>query len=266
MEGYGDVEKILVEFYNGYNEEERLLSPHGKVEFIVTTHYINRYLSPGKRILEIGCGTGRYALHYAHLGYEVDGVELVPENLAVLKENILPGDVIRPIQGNALDLSVYQDNTFDCTLLLGPMYHLFTQQDKEQCLKEAVRVTKKNGIIFVAYCQFDASVIQAGFIRNLFGFLVEEKLLDDTKFLPISSPTGIFELYRKEQVDELIKTLPVARLHYVGTDMFTRYCENEIDTMENEMYQKYIEYTFTICENQNLVGLSNHSLDILRKE
>ncbi len=266
MEGQEEVEKIVVNHYNGYSEEERLLSPHGQVEFIVTTRYIDRYLKPQNRILEIGCGTGRYSLHYAHAGYEVDAIELVEENLAVLKKNILPGDSIRPVQGNALDLSRYQDNTFDITLLLGPMYHLFTKADKLQCLREALRVTKENGVVFIAYCQFDASVIQAGFIRNLFGFLVEEKLLDDTKFVPISSPAGIFELYRKEQIDALMQGLPATRLHYVGTDMFTHYYENEIDAMEENLYKKYIEYTISICENQHIVGASNHSLDIVRKQ
>lgn len=153
------------------------------------------------------------------------------------------------VQGNALDLSRYADNTFDITLVLGSMYHLFTMEDKIQCLREAIRVTKKGSIMFIDYCQFDASTVQAGFIQNLYGFLVENRLLDTQSYTPISNSNGIFELYRKEQIDALDEQFYCRRLHYVGTDMFTHYYKEQIDKMEDRLYQKYVEYLFTICEN-----------------
>ena len=184
----------------------------------------------------------------------------------MLRQNTREADHICAIQGNALDLSVYPENTFNLVLVLGPMYHLFTESDKLRCLEEAVRVAKPGGIIFVAYCQFDAAMIQTGFMRDgMYDYLLENNLLDEGLFLPISNPAGIFELYRKEQADELISNLPVLRLHYVGTDMYSHYYKTEINNMDESLYQKYISYTLSICENRNLVGLSNHTLDILRK-
>lgn len=59
--------------------------------------------------------------------------------------------------------------------------------------------------------------------------------------------------------------LDVKRFHYVGTDMYSYYIAEQIDNMDDDLFQKYIKYTLSICENQNLVGLSNHSLDILQK-
>ena len=53
----------LEEFYANQNEDERLTSPSGRVEFIVTTHYIDKYLRQGDRILEVGAATGRYSLN-----------------------------------------------------------------------------------------------------------------------------------------------------------------------------------------------------------
>jgi ubiquinone/menaquinone biosynthesis C-methylase UbiE len=260
-----DTDKIVSDFYDSEEEDNRFSSKYGMVEYIITRKYIDKYLRLGDRILEVGCGTGRYSLHYAHKGYKVDAVELVQSNLDVLWQNTLKTDNICAIQGNALDLSIYPDDTFNITLVLGPMYHLFTSEDKLKCLKEAERVTKKSGIIFIAYCQFDASMIQNAFIQNNYNFLVENKLLDESTYLPISNPAGIFELYRKKQIDQLNETLNVQRLHYVGTDMYSHYYETQINNMDEILYQKYIEYTATICENQNLVGLSNHTLDILKK-
>ena len=265
-EGYDmNTQEILKEFYSSREEDKRLLSKHGKVEFLVTTKYIDKYLKKNDRILEIGCGTGRYTLHYAHKNHRVDAIDLMVEHLEVLNNNMLPDDEIHAVQGNALDLSFYADETFDVTLLLGPMYHLFTLEDKIQCLSEAVRVTKKGGILFVAYCQFDASMMQAGFLRNMYSFLIDNNLLDEKLYLPISNPEGIFELYRKEQIDDLNRNFDIERLHYLGTDMFTCYYEDVVDAMDDELYQKYIAYTLSICENQNIVGVSNHTLDIIRK-
>lgn len=260
-----DVEQIIKDFYFSEEEDKRFSSKHGMVEYITTLKYIDKYLKAGQRILEIGCGTGRYALHYAHKGYKVNAIDLVQVNLDVLNKNTLPADDICAIQGNALDLSVYENDTFDITLLLGPMYHLFTEDDKINCLKEAVRVTKVNGFIFAAYCQFDAAMIQTAFIHQKYNFLVDNNFLDESSFLPISNPNGVFEIYRKEQIDALNKSINVQRLHYVGTDMYTQYFPKVIDDMSDVIFQKYIEYTHSICENQNLVGLSNHTLDVLKK-
>ena len=78
----------------------------------------------------------------------------------------LPDEKITVAEGNATDLSAYADHAYDITLLLGPMYHLFTEEEKKRALSEAVRVTKPGGILFVAYCMNDATVIQYGFMRG----------------------------------------------------------------------------------------------------
>ena len=74
---------------------------------------------------------------------------------------------MKAYQGNALKLSRFADETFDVTLLLGPMYHLYTFEDKVKALCEAKRVTKKNGLIFVAYLMNDYGVLMYGFKENM---------------------------------------------------------------------------------------------------
>ncbi len=261
-----NIDEILGAFYASKNEDERLTSQSGAVEFRVTTAYIDRYLRPGDRIMEIGCGTGRYALHYARRGHRVTALDLLESNLAVLRDHMRPEDCVEVAQGNALDLSRWPDEAFDVTLLLGPMYHLFTEADKLTALREALRVTKRGGLLFVAYCQFDASMIQAIFSgRKLFDFVVDGGLLDEKTWLPISNPAGIFELYRREDVDRLDAFLDAEHLHYVGTDMFTYYRRDDIDALDARLYEKYLAYTMSICENPHLVGASNHTLDVLRR-
>lgn len=83
------------------------------------------------------------------MGYSVDSLELVQDNIEVFKNNIEEGMNIRVEQGNALNLSGYEDNSFDVTLVLGPLYHLFKKEEQEAAIREVVTVTKKGGIIYL---------------------------------------------------------------------------------------------------------------------
>ena len=116
----------IIDYYNNYDEDSRLSPRHGTVEFLTTMRYIEKYIKPGSRVLEIGAGTGRYSHALARLGYTVDAVELVPHNIEVFCRHTLPAEHITITQGNALDLSAFSDNQYDITLLLGPLYHLYS--------------------------------------------------------------------------------------------------------------------------------------------
>ena len=153
----------LTEFYRNYDEDSRLALKHGSVEFLTTMRYIEKYVKPGDRILEVGAGAGRYSHALARQGYAVDAVELVEHNIEVFRKNTQPGENITMIQGNALDLSVFPDNRYDVTLILGPLYHLYTTEDKRQAPGEAIRVTKPGGIIFAAYVISDGCLLDEGF-------------------------------------------------------------------------------------------------------
>ena len=128
----------LEQYYNKFNEEKRLSSRHGQVEYITTMKYIHKYLEdmPQAAILDIGAGTGRYSVALAQEGYDVTAVELVKYNLGILKSK---NSSVKAYQGNALNLKRFADESFDMTLLFGPMYHLYTEEDKQKALAEAKR-------------------------------------------------------------------------------------------------------------------------------
>lgn len=194
--------QYLIDFYTNYDEDSRLEPKHGTVEFLTTMRYIQKYLKSGDRVLEIGAGTGRYSHTLARQGYAVDAIELIEHNIEVFQRNTLPDENISIIQGNALDLSAFPDNQYDITLLLGPLYHLYTKEDKQQAIREAIRVTRHGGIIFAAYVISD------------------------------------------------------------GCSLFMR---EAIDAMDNEAFQLYLRYHFTICEREDLLGVTSHAVDIFKK-
>ena len=257
----------LDKFYNAINEEDRLLSKHGQVEYLTTMKYIKKYLEgiSNPSILEVGAGTGRYSVTLAKQGLQVTAVELVEHNLEILKSKLDGSEPIVALQGNALDLSAFANNTFDLTMLLGPLYHLYTKEDKIKVLSEAVRVTKPGGYIFVAYCMNEPTVIQYVFGMNQLREVMDGMLLTDDWHCK-SDPKEIFDLVRTEDIAELDAAVPVKRIKLVATDGASHYQRENIDAMDDETFGKWMDYHFAICERQDLIGASNHTLDILQKE
>ena len=263
-----ETNQYVIDFYNSIDEDSRLAdSKHGTVEFLTTMRYIEKYIRQGDRVLEIGAATGRYSHTLARQGYTVDAVELVEHNIEVFRKNTLLDEKITVTQGNALDLSAFPDNQYDITLLLGPLYHLYNDEDKRQALSEAIRVTKPGGVIFAAYVISDGSLIDEGF--RLGGFSVAEYikngLLDPKTFAATSEPKDLFELVRKEDIDNLMSVFPVTRLHYVATDGCARLIRDAVNNMDNDTFELFLKYHFATCEREDLLGITSHSLDIFRK-
>lgn len=261
-----ETQTLLEQYYGSYDEDSRLESQHGQVEFLTTMRYIHQYLRPGMRVLEIGAGTGRYSHALAQEGYSVDAVELVEHNIDVFRQRTQPGETVTVCQGNAVDLHMFAENTYDITLLLGPMYHLFTEQDQLQALREAIRVTKKGGVIFGAYCGNDATIIQFCFGRGKLREKRYQDLVDPVTFKASSDPEELFQMYRREDIDALLSHFPVTRLHYVGTDMMTNYMRDAVDGMAEDFFETYLRYHFSVCERPDMVGISHHILDIFQKD
>ncbi len=253
-------------YYGNYDEHARLASQHGSIEFLTTVRYVEKYLKNGMRILEIGAGTGRYSHYYARRGYEVDAVELMPHNIDEFSRHTQTGEKVRIFEGSAVDMPFIESGAYDIVLLLGPMYHLFTKEEQMAALSEAIRTAKTGGVIFAAYCGADAAIMQAGFLRRRVRQLIADKMLDPETFHTHSDPKDIFELYRRQDIDGLMTNFPVKRLHFIGTDMAGHYMRDAIDAMDRETFETYLKYHFSICERPDLVGASNHFLDVFRKE
>ena len=257
----------LEDYYNSYDEEGRLLSRHGQVEYLTTMKYIRECLAgiTDPKLLEVGAGTGRYSVTLAKEGVNVTAVELVPHNLELLKSKLDGSEPITAIQGNALDLSALPDSSFSLTMLLGPMYHLYTREDKLRALSEAVRVTKPGGYILVAYCMNEPTVVQFVFGQDHLREVTELNMLTPDWHC-ISEPKDLFELVRTEDIASLDAELPVERVKLVATDGATNYMRQYIDSTDDETFSRWLDFHFTICERQDLIGASHHTLDILKRK
>lgn len=253
----------LEQYYNKFNEEKRLDSRHGKVEFITSMKYIHEYLGGDttKKILDIGAGTGKYSVALAEEGYDVSAVELVKHNLGLLKAK---NSSVKAYQGNALKLRRFENDTFDVTLLFGPMYHLFTKEDKVRALCEAKRVTKPGGIIFVAYVMNEYSILTYGFKQKHIAECVRDGRISE-EFQCMSVPSDLYDYVRIEQIDALNQEAGLERIKIITPDGPANYMRQVLNSLTEEEFELFIQYHLSTCERQDLIGAAAHTVDILRK-
>lgn len=154
-----DIRKLIrINFYNyprNQEENEREVSFCKRVFiwFFYLTYRSRLDIIPfvGEgRLLDIGCGNGRFLSTMRKLGWQTHGVEKSPKASRYAREE-LHLDVNT---GDLLD-SKYQDNFFDVVTMWHSLEHLF---EPLKTLKEIRRIIKNDGLLVVSVPNIDSFV------------------------------------------------------------------------------------------------------------
>ena len=139
----------VLAYYESGGERGRLDTPLGEVELLRTQELLLRYLRPSSDVLDVGGGTGVYAEWLAALGHRVRLVDPVPLHLWEAQQRAADGAPFEVEQGDARRLGV-ADESVDCVLLLGPLYHLSARDQRLRALVEARRACRRGGFVAAA--------------------------------------------------------------------------------------------------------------------
>ena len=259
-----DRSEMINSFYDGYREDIRLAkSRHGQMEYRTTMHFIHRYLPANGTVLEIGAGTGRYSAALAREGYQVTAVELAERNLTILRENGAGLDNLTALQGDAVDLSRFADNSFDLTLSFGPMYHLYDPGERDAALREAVRVTKPGGVILTAFLSVHA-ILYDNYLQGNLATGLRENFDGDFRVLHFQNQ--LFTGYDIPELEALYRDLPVTQITLAAVNGILELAEGRADfSMTDEEFEAYARYHLHFCQRRELLGSSGHLLHICRK-
>ncbi len=259
----------IEEFYNKFNEDKRLKTRHGKVEYEVTMHYILKYIDELKpnTIADIGAGAGAYTVPLLEKTDNIIAIDVVRYNLGRLKQNAAKAmsnyeDILTCYKRDARKLRGIDDNTADITLLLGPMYHLNTLEDRRKALKEAVRVTKSGGIIFVAYIMNEYGILMHGFNEHTILDDIKSGAVDDS--FHINNDDRIYSFVRLEDIDRINEGQDVTRETIFSPDGLANHFRPMLNSLSEEEFKVFIEYQKSVSGRNDLLGAAAHTVDVLR--
>jgi ubiquinone/menaquinone biosynthesis C-methylase UbiE len=255
---------IIIDKYSEYDEDTRLISDRGhNVEYLTTMRYIQKFLKPGDRILEIGAATGRYSIALAKAGYDVTAVDLVPKHVEIMKSKTRRLKNFKCMVADALDLSQFEDNSFDMVLNFGPMYHLFNKKDKNKAIKESLRVADKNGICMFAYLPCASFVTGYGLrhqcVDHLYSAMDETGRIKDI-------PEEVFTCFYIEDFKKLFKRTNTQYITNVATDGIAYVMREWIEQLSKKDYEAFLNWHFMTCERPDQQGYSSHLLYICKKK
>ena len=259
-------ENLVCEFYtNSEKEENRAYTSKARgLEFHYTKKLLSKYVSKEALVIEIGCATGYYGIYLHDKCKEYTGIDITPKHIEKFNEKIMELKLknIRAFVGNAINLNSIGDNSYDVVLILGPMYHL-SAKERELALLEAKRICKINGIIMCSYINKLGGYLQEGILVSPEKYpnkkaneFILEKGTDDIK-------TDLFFLTTPEEMEEMAISKGLKIMENCGVDFL--FNMEHINTMDDEKYKCWIEFSDYMFSSKSCTGLSIHAIMVCRK-
>lgn len=261
-----DEQDQIRQYYEETDEWARL--ERHRTEFAVTTHYLDRFIPQGARVLDIGGGPGRYALHLTGRGCRVVLLDLVEKHTRIAGAKAAEAGVQleRTVCGDALRLPDYDLGTFDAVLLMGPLYHLVRLEDRQTALQQALGVLRPGGILAASFISAYAP------------------LLDLLKHAPeqLHSADEVLRYFRSganqpqegfttawfstpQEAQALLAEAGVQPLAFAGVEGLPCIREPAVQALPESVFQEYLTVVEQLAEDPATFGSCEHYLAIGRR-
>lgn len=260
----------VIESYENYREEDRLSTNNARrIEFLTTVRVLDELIKEKKTILDCAAGTGIYSFYFADKGHVVTATDITPRHIEVMR-GILKNKPYKMETAflDATDMSVFEDESFDIVLNMGPFYHLVNACDREKCMGESLRVLKKGGLLVTAY------------IPRYYVFqyvAMQNKDFLDAKLARQIIQTG--ELHHDdekcfwtdtyystcEEMEQLYKRHHLTVIEHFAQDGATPHFSEKVDQWNDEEFKIWCDYHYSICREKSLLGASNHVIIVGEK-
>lgn len=252
----------IYDFYENNDEDVRLKRTKvNNIEFLTTVKYLENICPPQSKILDACAGTGIYAFYLANKGYRVVAGDLVDCNVNQMIKQQDANPILEDIYtGNIMNLSIFDDESFDVVLNLGSFYHLTDEKDRIKSIQECLRVLKPNGVYFLAYINRYANIIK-----------YREQMKDNfqmfEEYLKVGYTTedSLFYASTPEEIELLMSKLNLEQLHNIATDGMKFIIRDTINSFSDNEFDRWMNIHFKTCEVRSLLGYSEHGLYIGKK-
>ena len=253
--------KVVNVYNNAISEEERSKKQSYFMEFYLTKKYLEKIIKKTSKVIELGCGTGYYAMHFADKCKQYIGLDIVPKHIDELNKKIKRKNIqnVTGVVGDSTDVH-FENNSFDVVLLLGPMYHL-DKKSREKTLLEAKRICKPNG--FVVWAYLNKVAVFSGLVAT---YEFRETISKDIVAHIVDKgqdKEGIFFYSTPEEQFALAKKYKFEVLKHIGLDGVGSHSK-VVKSMNGRDFKLWAEFVEKTCELQSSIGANDHALIITR--
>ena len=261
----------IADYYNKNPQSEHHRLETHQLEFDLTWRLLDEYLPSEGSILEIGAATGRYTLGLVERGYDVTAVDISEENLKACQEHLSEAgyqDEVQFIVADARDLNQVPPKAYDAVLLMGPLYHLIYETDRNMALQEAFARLHAGGVIFTAF--ISRYGIWGDLLKNM-----PEIIEDWGEVQSVLSkgrneddyPRGGFRAYfaTVEEIAPLHEAVGFETIKVVGVEPAISADDESYNQLEGERRKRFLDVFYEISVQPSIVGASRHLLYIGRK-
>jgi len=263
--------EIIKAYYDAAPQMEWDRTNEGKVEYVITTKMLSRYIKKGDKVLDIGGGPGRYSIWLASRGCDVTLFDLSEGNVLFAKNKAAElGVNIKTICGNAIDKNLYPDEKYDHILVMGPMYHIFSDDDRRTVIENALMHLKPNGKIYIAFINLFAGVLYyldeylQGFKEELeSGNDYGECILENTSWQGVAFTEARFESI--PDIKRFCNSFGLKQITIFGQEGFLGSHLTRIEPLDEPHKSIWIDYSYRMCEMEEYLGMSSHIMYVGEK-
>ena len=263
--------KDITEFYSSNVDGEQDRLEQHRLEYDLTWRYLQDYLPSQGAILEVGAATGRYTLELARRGYRVTAVDLSAALIERCRKNLVDEGLetrVHLVVADARNLGEVEEKQFDAVLLMGPLYHLIEETDRQLAVKETIDRLRAGGVIFSSF--LSRFGVLGDLIKGVPHWIEDQahvrSLLERGK-RPDGSPRGGFRGYFAcpSEMAPLHEALGVETLVVAGVEPVIAADDESYNRLQIEQRQLWLDLLYEISTERSIVGVSRHLLYIGKK-
>ena len=258
----------ISEFYSSNVAGEHGRLEQHRLEHDLTWRYLHDYLPPQGTILEVGAATGRYTLELARRGHRVTAVDLSAALIERCRKGLVDEGLesrVHLVVADARNLDAVEEKQFDAVLLMGPLYHLVEETDRELAVKAAADRLRVGGVIFSAF--LSRFGVLGDLIKRVPHWIEDQthvrSLLGRGK-RPDASPRGGFRGYfaYPSEMAPLHEALGFETLVVAGVEPVISADDESYNRLQMEQRQLWLDLLYEISTERSIVGASRHLLYI----
>ena len=262
-----DVSDIVREYYN-QNVEMEWGRIEGRPEFLLTCRFLDRYIKPGDKVLDIGGGPGRYSFYLAEKGCDVTLLDISPENVAFAKARAAAESVsLKAVVGDGRWVENSVTEVYDHVLLMGPMYHLQEEAERVQAVESALKRLKKGGLLFASFISSFAGIIY--FMKQAPTQIMldsEVEFIQHCREQKSFAGLGFTETFmvEKTEVVPFFEHFSLEKLHLFSQEGILTPCEERIMSQSPEVVKVWLDLAEQFCEREDMLSWGEHLMYIGR--